>query len=65
MHGYVFPALAICSAGDEAVLADWILQEDEYSPIEFRTSPPVEPVSLARSDVESSLMDLVETTLDR
>jgi hypothetical protein len=65
MHGYVFPALAICSAGDDAVLVDWALQEDEYSPIEFLTSSPAEPFQLARADVENSLMDLVETTLDR
>src|SRR5437660_681047 len=40
MHGYVFPALAICSAGDEAILADWRLQDDEFSPIEFLTPAP-------------------------
>jgi hypothetical protein len=65
MHGYVFPALAICSAGEEAMLADWALAADEHAPIEFLTSAPKEPVQLGRTQVETTLMDLVEATLSR
>jgi hypothetical protein len=65
MHGYVFPALALCSAGDESVLIDWISLATDYSPIEFRTSPPLEPTQIPREDVENSLMDLIEAALSR
>lgn len=65
MHGYVFPAVAICSAGDEALLIDWQLKEDRFSPVDFLSSPPTEPIQLARAELEPGLMDLVEASLER
>jgi hypothetical protein len=65
MHGYVFPAIALCSAGEEAMLVDWAPLENEHSPLKFLTSPPVEPMQIARDSLEPALMDLVESTLAR
>jgi len=65
MHGYVFPALALCSAGGRAVLVDWAPLENEHSPLRFLTEPPPEPVQVARDGVEPVLMDVVESTLER
>jgi hypothetical protein len=65
MHGYVFPALAMCSADDEAILADWTIIDNEYAPIKFLTSQPAEPVQLTRESVEAALSDLVEAVIDR
>jgi hypothetical protein len=65
MHGYVFPPLALCSAGDEALLVDWTQDSDPHSPFEFRTAPPREPVQIARGQAEPVLMDIVATALAR
>jgi hypothetical protein len=65
MHGYVFPALAICSAGDDAVLVDWDQIENEYSPLKFLTVTPREPLQFSRETTEPMLMDLVESALAR
>ena len=65
MHGYVFPALALCSAGDGALLVDWAQLENEYSPFKFLTSPPREPLQFSRESTEPMLMDLVESALAR
>lgn len=65
MHGYLFPAIAICSAGEEALLLDWDLAEIEHSPLEFLGTPPDEAVQIDRADTEPRLMDLIETALSR
>ena len=65
MHGYVFPALALCSAGDDALLVDWAQLENEYAPFKFLTSPPREPLQFSRESTEPMLMDLVESALAR
>ncbi|MFZ0210503.1 MAG: hypothetical protein WAL59_31100 [Roseiarcus sp.] len=65
MHGDVFPSLGLCSAGDDAVLIEWALLENEYSPLRFLTLPPKEPLQLSRESVELELMDLVESALAR
>lgn len=65
MHGFVFPALAMCSAGDEAVLVDWELGDSEHSPVEFLCPSPAEPIQIDREGAEPVLMDVVETVLAR
>jgi hypothetical protein len=65
MHGYVFPSLGLCSAGDDAVLVEWALLENEHSPLRFLTLPPKEPLQISRDNVEAELMDLVESALAR
>jgi hypothetical protein len=65
MHGYVFPALALCSAGDNALLVDWAQLDNEYAPFEFLTLSPREPMQFSRDNTEPMLMDLVESALSR
>jgi hypothetical protein len=65
MHGYVFPALALCSAGDDALLVDWDQLDNEYAPLEFLTFSPREPLQISRESAEPMLMDLVESALVR
>ena len=65
MHGYVFPALAVCSAGDDAVLVDWASLENEHSPLKLLTSSPREPLQISRDSIEPMLMDVVESVLAR
>jgi hypothetical protein len=65
MHGYVFPALGIGSAGDNAVLAQWSLIDNPLSPLKFLALPPREPLQISREHIEPELMDLVESTLAR
>jgi hypothetical protein len=65
MHGYVFPPLALCSAGSDALLVDWARVENEYSPFEFLTLSPREPFQISRESTEPMLMDLVESALVR
>jgi len=65
MHGYVFPALGMCSAGDNAVLVQWAQLENEHSPLRFLTLPPKEPLQVSRENVEPELMNLVESALAR
>lgn len=65
MHGYVFPAVALCSAGEDSILLDWQLTRSDLSSLEFLTPPPPEPVLLERTQVETTLMDLVESALSR
>ncbi len=65
MHGYVFPALALCSAGNDALLVDWDQLENEYSPFKFLTFPPRDQLQISRESTEPTLMDLVESALAR
>jgi len=65
MRGYAFPALALCSGGENAVVLDWANLELVHSPLSFLTVPPTEPVQLDRQQAEFALMDLVETVLER
>lgn len=65
MHGYVFPTLALCSAGDEALLFDWAVLDNEQSPLKFLSTPPPEPLQISRNELEPALMDLVESALSR
>jgi hypothetical protein len=65
MHGYIFPALGLCSSGDDAVLVDWAVIENEHSPLKFLTQPPREPLQISRDNIEPELMDLVESAIDR
>lgn len=65
MHGYTFPALSICSAGNDSLLAAWAPYREEYARIEFLTPPSQDPEIISRDQAETTLMDLIETTLDR
>ncbi|WP_237481873.1 hypothetical protein [Lichenibacterium dinghuense] len=65
MHGYAFPALGLCSAGDDALVVDWAVIDSEYSPLKFLTNPFREPLQISRDDVEPELMDLIESALTR
>ncbi len=65
MHGYVFPAIALRSGGNETLLAAWAPYPDEHARIEFLTPASEIPELLARNQAEAMLMDVVETTLDR
>ena len=65
MHGYAFPAVGLCSAGDDAVMVDWAIIDNDHSPLKFLTNPFKEPLQISREDVEPELMDLVESALVR
>ena len=65
MHGYVFPAVAVCSAGDAALLVDWAPVENEFSPLRLLAASPKEPLQVARESVEPALLDLVASALER
>ena len=65
MHGYAFPGLGICSAGDSAVVVQWAPLENEYSPLKFLMLPPKEPLQVLRAHIETELMDVVESALAR
>jgi hypothetical protein len=65
MHGFSFPAIAICSGGDDTVLAAWANRNDRHASIEFLTPTIEGPESLSRDQVEAALMDLVETCIER
>lgn len=65
MRGYAFPAMAIWSGGDAAIVADWAAFANPFSAISFLTTRPDEPVQLRRDEVETVLMDLIETVLER
>ena len=64
-RSYSFPALALWSGGDSTILADWAIFENPHSTISFITPDPREPAQLIRDQVEDTLMDLVEATLER
>ena len=64
-RSYAFPALAVWSGGERTVVADWASFGNPYATISFITPKPDEPSQLARDVVEDSLMDLVETVLER
>lgn len=65
MHGYAFPAVGLCSAGDDAVVVDWAVIDNDHSPLKFLTNPSREPLQISRDDIEPELMDLVESALAR
>ena len=65
MHGYAFPAVGLCSAGDDAVIVDWMVMDNDHSPLKFLTNPSREPLQISRDDIEPELMDLVESALAR
>lgn len=65
MHGYIFPALGLCSAGDNALLVDWAVLDNDFSPLKFLTSALKEPVQVTRESIEPELMDIVESVLCR
>lgn len=65
MRGYAFPAIGLCSAGDDAVLVDWAIIDNEHSPLRFLTDSFKEPLQVSRDEIEPELMDLVESTLAR
>lgn len=65
MPGYAFPAIALWSGGEQTIMADWAPFENPFSTVSFLTSRPIEPVQLGRNAVEDSLLDLVETIVER
>jgi hypothetical protein len=65
MRGYSFPALAICSGGEDSLVVDWATIENPHSTISFLTPPPAEPRQIDRDDTELALVDLVESVLER
>lgn len=65
MRGYSFPAIAICSGGDNSMVVDWTTTENPHSLISFLTPAPADPVQLDRQQAEVVLMDLVESVLER
>jgi hypothetical protein len=65
MRGYAFPPIALWSAGERAIAADWASFTNPFSTISFLSAQPDEPAQLGRDGVEDSLMDLIETVLER
>jgi hypothetical protein len=65
MRGYSFPAMALCSAGENAIALDWVSLENPHSTISFVAPSPAEPIQLDRNATEIALMDLVQATLER
>jgi hypothetical protein len=65
MRGYAFPAFALWSGGETAVLADWASFPSQHAQVSFIEPRPEEIVQLERDAVETDLMDLVETVIDR
>jgi hypothetical protein len=65
MGGYAFPAIALWSGGEETVVADWASFNNPFALVSFMAQRPEEPMQLGRNAVELSLMDLVETVIDR
>jgi hypothetical protein len=64
MTGYVFPAITLWSSGDDAISIEVPDVKQEFSSVEFL---PVKnrDVSLARSDVEANLFELVQSVISR
>ena len=65
MRGYSFPAGALYSGGDKSIVIDWDIVENPYSNISFLTPRPTEPIQLDRKNTEDSIIDLVESVLER
>lgn len=65
MRGYAFPAIALWSGGEGTVVADWAAFDSPFATISFLTARPEEPPQLGRNSVEISLMDLIETVIER
>ena len=65
MHGYVFPKVALCSGGSDTLLTAWIQSPEEYARVEFLAPASAGPEVLARNQVEDTLVDLLESVLDR
>lgn len=65
MRGYSFPAIALCSGGENSVAVDWATIDNPHSTISFLTPAPAEPIQLDRQQAEIALMDLVESVLER
>lgn len=65
MRGYAFPALAMCSAGDDAVAFDWFPLSNPHAQIDFVTQAPAEFVQIDRQAVEFEFIDMIETVLER
>lgn len=65
MRGYAFPAVALWSGGESSVLADWATFRNQHAQVSFIESRPDEIVQLQREPVETDLMDLVETVIER
>ena len=65
MSGYAFPAIALWSGGEQTIMADWAPFENPFSTVSFLTSRPVESLQLGREAVEDSLLDLMETIVER
>ena len=53
MHGYAFPAVGLCSAGDNAVVVDWAIIDNEHSPLKFLTNSSREPLQISRDNIEA------------
>ncbi len=64
-RGYAFPALAIWSAGDHALLADWAPLEEQFANISFVEPSPRDPVELERDATEIELLDFIATVISR
>jgi len=65
MRGYAFPPIALWSAGEQAIVADWAAFSNPFSTVSFLAPQPDEPVQLKRSGVEDDLADLIEMVLER
>lgn len=65
MRGYAFPAFALWSGGEDSLLADWASFPSQHAQVTFIEARPEEIVQLERDAVETDLMDLVETVIDR
>lgn len=65
MRGYAFPALALWSGGDGSVVSDWAAFSSTHTAISFLNGRPEEPLQLDRAEVELSLMELIETVIER
>lgn len=65
MRGYAFPAFALWSGGEDTLLADWEPFPSQHAQVTFIEARPDSIVQLERDIVETDLMDLVETVIDR
>jgi hypothetical protein len=65
MRGYAFPPLALWSGGERTIVADWASFKNPFATISFLATRPEEPIQLNRDHAEISLMDLIESVVER
>lgn len=66
MRGFVFPPIALWSAGEEALVIETPIADSSCpSLVEFWTPPLQRPDVIQRTEVEQNLIDLVQTALAR